>query len=302
MSKNKKALIGLSCFIAFILVVLITCTSRQGAVSIIKKQLVAIKAGNLIKAYAYTSADFRSATSLKDFEDFIDHYPALKTNQSITITNKEIQKTSATINATLYATDQSSVPAEYLLVKEDNEWKILGIQINPLKETANRDAKSIAVTNMYDNQDSRYVMKYPSSWEYEKANDGTVIFSGKPGTSAFFSTVNVQTVLTKKTGGDFANIKEFMSDIKHQAVDQSPGVRFVDSGTVEVVEKSGTKDPGEYMVFTYKYKGKEFKQWQVVVQRNDGQVFYAWAYTSPVQQYTDDLAVARAMLESWVIY
>lgn len=309
MPKNKKILIGIGSAAVFaVVVVLIILLAKNGITNVIYQQLAALRKGEIIKAYSYTSADFRSATSLNDFESFVEHYPALKHNKSATFTEKEVRNNTGLARGTLYSDEGTSTAVEYLLVKEENEWKILGIQINPNSladvEQANAaPADTGPVTlNTYDNKESRYTLEYPSNWEYEKAGDGTIIFSGKRGSNSYFSTVNIQTVLSKKNGGDFSTVKEFMTDIKSQAMSQSPGTKFLESGTTTVTEKNGQKDKGEYTIFTYKYKGKEFKQWQVVVLRHDGQVFYAWAYTSPVSQYPNDLAVAKTMLESWVIY
>lgn len=309
MTINKKILIWIGSLTAFVAVVFaIAYFASGGLTSVIYKQLSAIRAGEIIKAYAYTSIDFRGATSLNDFEEFVSHYPALKNNKSAKFSETQRKNDTGIARGTLYADDGTATPVEYLLVKEDGEWKVLGIQINPGAGADVEDKKQSVVDTepvtlkTYDNKDSRYTLDYPSNWEYEKAGDGTVIFSGKRGTPAYFSTVNVQTVLSKKNGGDFSSVKEFMADIKSQATSQSPSTKFIESGTLTVVEKNGKKDKGEFTIFTYNYKGKEFKQWQVVVLRNDGQVFYAWAYTSPVGQYENDVAVAKTMLESWVIY
>lgn len=315
MSMRKKMLIGLGCLLAFILIVIVIILSVANEITApISSQLKAIRNGDIVNAYSFTSQDFRSATSLKDFELFVNHYVSLKKNKNIKFTTEDIQNDTGVVNGILYSREGVSTAVEYLLVKEEGQWKILGIKVNPGDDTENADNNShadnaseannhsSAMTNSYDNRDSRYTIKYPANWDYEKSSDGTVIFSGKRGTPAFFSTVNIQTVLTKKTGGDFTTVKEFMADIKHQAVSQSPGVKFLESGPISISEKSGVKDSGEYTTFTYTYKDKEFKQWQVVVLRHDGQVFYAWAYTSPLQQYPNDVAVAKAMLESWIIY
>lgn len=303
----KKILIGALCLAAFVLVVLsIIHFLASSVTTTIYSQLEAIRAGDLEGAYSYTSIEFREATSQKDFDDFVNHYPSLKDNKSATFNERDIKDDEAIIKGSLYSTDGTATPVEYLLVKENGDWKIKGIQTTPasanVANITSSTATNNALINEYDNKDSRYLMKYPGSWEYEKAGDGTVIFSGKAGTAAFFSTVNIQTVLTKKTGGDFSSVKEFMADIKHQAISQSPGVKFFENGPIVITEKNGEKDKGEFTVFSYTYKGKEFKQWQIVVLRNDGQVFYAWAYTAPISEYSNDLPVAKGMLGSWVIY
>lgn len=301
----KKILLGTACLTGFVIVVLsIIYLMNSGMTVAIYQQLSALRAGHIDKAYEMTSRDFRAATSLSDFEEFVNHYTPLKNNKSVTLSDRDRQDEAGSVKATLYSTDGVAIQVEYMLVKEEGSWKILGIQVNPTGfAEENEDASDAPVTlNTYDNKDSRYSMQYPSNWQYERAGDGTVVFSGKRGTDSFFSTVNIQTVLSKKNGGDFSSVKQFMIDIKHQALTQSPGVKFLENGPFTIKEKNGTQDEGEYLIFTYKYKGKEFKQWQIVVLRNDGQVFYAWAYTSPVAQYANDLATAKAMLTSWMIY
>lgn len=59
---------------------------------------------------------------------------------------------------------------------------------------------------------------------------------------------------------------------------------------------------GEYLLFTYKYKNKEFKQMDTIILRDDGLAFYTWSYTSLMKQYNSDLPIAKRMYESWIIY
>jgi hypothetical protein len=311
--KHKKIWIVVSGFLVFILVVLliIHCMANS-LITTINKQLSALRSSDMTLAYSYTSKDFRKVTSLSDFADFVDHYSALKNNKKAIFIEKKIKDDNALVKGVVYAADGSVTPIEYILVKEEDVWKIMGIQVNPVDavtSTANNGSldrtlseDSTAMTKVYDNADSRYTLNYSPLWEYEKTSDGTIIFSGKRGTPAFYSTVNIQTVLSTKTGGDFSRVNQFMADIKHQAVSQSAAVKFLENGPVEITEKNGAKDKGSYTVFTYQYKGKVFKQWQVVILRNDQQVFYAWAYTSPLDQYESDLMVAKAMFASWTIY
>src|SRR3990167_1862755 len=86
------------------------------------------------------------------------------------------------------------------------------------------------LTQTYDNQDSHYTIKYPADWQYDAAAKGTVIFRGKSGIPSNSSTVNIQTVLAKKTGGQFSSVKQFIVDIKKQANSQTTKPKFLDSG------------------------------------------------------------------------
>lgn len=308
MQKSRKVLIAAGIVAIFVAVVIaISYMLYSPQMAIINKQLAAIHDSDPALAYSYTTQEFKNATTLTEFEDFINHYPALK-NADVEFNRTEINGDVASVKG-LIKTDNGATPIEFLLAQEGKDWRIMGIQLNSAEtDTSNADegkqstATPGALTKKYDNQDSRYTMSYPATWEYEKSGDGTIIFSGKRGSPAYFSTVNIQTVLTKKSGGDFSTVKQFMADIKLQAKTQSPDVKFLESGPIDLGEKSGIKEKGEYTVFTYRYKDQEFKQWQIVVLRDDGQVFYAWAYTAPIKQYPDSEDIAKAMLDTWVIY
>ncbi len=278
--------------------------------STINQQISAIRQQKIELAYSLTSDEFKKATTQEEFEDFIKSYPALSENKSMDcgkfFQRKDMESATEnkdiimSVECTLFAKDGASSPIEYTVIKpyqsEGGKWLVMGMDI---KTPSNIPVK---INKVYDNKESRYTIGYPSSWEYEVTSDGTVIFSGRHGSPAYFSTVNIQTVLTQKSGGDFKTVAAFMADIRQQAKNQSPNVKFLESGPIQLFTKGIGKEKGEYAIFTYRFKGQDFKQWQVVVLREDGQVFYAWAYTAPVDQYDDSVAVAKAMLESWVIY
>lgn len=161
---------------------------------------------------------------------------------------------------------------------------------------------SASSTKLYDNRDSKYLIKYPSDWIYDESERGAVIFSGKKNTPAYYTTVNIQTVLTKKSGGDYSSAADLISDIKRQVLIESPKTNFVDRGKFEIPMKSGVNLIGQSISFIYTYKGHIIQQWQVVVLRDDKLVLYSWAYTAPIEQYSENLPTAKTMLSSWVIY
>lgn len=314
MSTFRKVLIGLGAIVAIIvLIIILALYATRGLTDVINDQLVALRSGDVSKAYSYTSKDFQNVTSLPDFEKFVEHYPALKNNDKANFTSKEITEDTGTVKGTLHSKEGASTPVEYRLIKENGEWKIMGIQVSssglstspdksPAVAESEKPVDVSTITKVYDNKDSRYSIKYPTNWEFDSTSRGTVIFSGKQGTPQYYSTINIQTVLAKKTGGDYGSVKEFMADIKRQAKKGSQNTQFLESGSIDLSPSNGANIKGEYITFTYTYRGVEFKQWQIVVLRKDGQVFYAWAYTSPVEQYNHDLPIADGMLKSWTIY
>jgi hypothetical protein len=169
-------------------------------------------------------------------------------------------------------------------------------------QAADKTKQPVSLSNLYNNRDSHYSIKYPANWIYDASEKGAVVFSGKKDTPSYYSTVNIQTILTKKFGGDYANLDQFIADIKKQTLQESPNASFIDSGTMTLKEPDGSQVEGRHLTFIYSYKDQLFEQWQIVVLRNDGQVFYTFAYTSPVDQYQTDLGIAQAMLKTWSIY
>ncbi|EKD70208.1 MAG: hypothetical protein ACD_46C00601G0005 [uncultured bacterium] len=270
---------------------------------VIHKQLHALKNNNLELAYSYTSDRFQRVTSLNEFEQFIHQHPELKTTEAIRYDSKTHHNNRQEIIGQLKIANQALAKIKYNLIKENHEWKIQGISIEDVRKNVNQKNKTDqSLINMFDNQLSRYSIKYPNSWEYEKENDSTLILGGKRGTRSYYSTINIQTILTKYTGGSFLTVKNFMRDIVKQIKHQSPDAKVIEKGPVELMGADGKKIHGEYVIFTYTYDALPYKQWQVVVLRNDKQVFYTWGFTSRVGQYENDLSLAKAMLASWVIY
>src|SRR5579885_1491393 len=150
--------------------------------------------------------------------------------------------------------------------------------------TSKVNDQNIILPNLYTNRASRYKIKYPANWIYDDKDKGTVVFSGQKDTLDYYATVNIQTVLTKRFGGEYSSMKDLLDDIRKQVLKESPQTTFLGSGAYVLNQKDGSKLNGEYLKFIYSYKGQIIEQWQVVIPRKDGQVFYTWAYTAPIDQ------------------
>lgn len=131
------ALIGVTAGILF----------TESLVDIVDKQLETLHKGDIQKAYSkYTSQDFQSATSLKEFEDFVHSYPIFTNNQSATFTERSMDNHIGTLKGKLTAPDHTATPIEYKLVKENGKWKILSIR---LLKPYRLDSQSKASTNEF---------------------------------------------------------------------------------------------------------------------------------------------------------
>lgn len=129
MKTLMKILKGFGIFI--VIVILLALFFTQGIADTAKSQLKALRDGDMIKAYSYTSKDFRSSTSLENFQKFVDNYPSLKNNKDVSFSDRETSNGIGKLKGTLKSTDGGSTPIEYELVKENGEWKILSIKLNP---------------------------------------------------------------------------------------------------------------------------------------------------------------------------
>jgi len=129
MGKLKKILIGIVIFIVGIIILAMMAT--KGIADVAENQLKAIREGDIIKAYSFTSKDFRSATTLEAFKKFVDAYPSLKNNKSVSFSSRETNNGLGTLVGTLKSVDNGTTPIEYKLVKENDEWKILNVKLNP---------------------------------------------------------------------------------------------------------------------------------------------------------------------------
>src|SRR5207237_847813 len=127
---------------------------------------------NYEKAYSYTSKDFQLAVSFDKFKIFINTYPSLKNNKSVTFYSREFNNDQGSVEGSLYSNDGATTPVKYRLVMENGKWKILAIVVNPTgvgTETNKPKPSDKAVDNnmkLFENKSSRYSIQYPSSWQY----------------------------------------------------------------------------------------------------------------------------------------
>lgn len=101
----------------------------SGLVNVVNQELNSLKAGDIQKAYSYTSKDFQKATSLESFKQFIEHYPSLKNNKSYFFNERIIENNRGVLKGTLTANDGAQTPVEFQLIQEDGTWKIIGIKV-----------------------------------------------------------------------------------------------------------------------------------------------------------------------------
>jgi uncharacterized Zn finger protein (UPF0148 family) len=99
-------------------------------------QLAALRANDLDKAYfSYTSKDFQNTTSLDNFREFIDSFPAFLKSKALNISQRTSENSIRTLTGSLVTVDDESFSVEYRLIKENGKWKILSIRLLDAIET-----------------------------------------------------------------------------------------------------------------------------------------------------------------------
>lgn len=129
MATWKKVLIGIVVFIIGVIALAMWATS--GIVKVAEEQLSLIKSGDINGAYALTSGTFKQATSLEVFTEFVNAYPVLSKNASVSFTERQVEGVQGYLYGTITAEDGTTMVVEYELIKENDAWRIVGINLTP---------------------------------------------------------------------------------------------------------------------------------------------------------------------------
>jgi|GEM_PF-3148876 len=99
-------------------------------IEIIATQLDAIRQNSFDRAYFfYTSKEFKEKTSLLQFKSFIKENKVMSRNKSITLVEVYIDKNIGYYTGIISSKDGEVRTAKYQLIFENDNWKILGIQL-----------------------------------------------------------------------------------------------------------------------------------------------------------------------------
>ena len=119
--------VGLAAVIGVAIWVALWATS--GLLEPIDRQLAALKVGKMEAAYEETSQAFRESTPLDRFTGFVDANPILKDAAEHTFSSRSIENSVGKVSGTLTSSTGGVIPIEYQLVKENEAWKILNIDL-----------------------------------------------------------------------------------------------------------------------------------------------------------------------------
>ena len=260
----------------------------------IREQLTALHANDVDKAYTYMANETKASVSLDKFKNYISHYPAMTSYKSISIPERQTNNGTGSAKVTLVSNDGAKTTFEYNLIKENGVWKILSIQAPVTNSDTQQNSTGGA--QLYEDTTNHYAIQYPDDWHYKQSGDHSILFEGKEGTRSNYSSIIIQVV----PNNTYKNVTSAMDAVKKQISTQRTNAKISNTGPVEL-----PTDPknihGESCVITFKIKGHEVKQMLFILSRDDGKTLYSWSFISPIQQYNNDLPIAKAMFESWKI-
>ncbi len=105
--------------------------------NVIQGFLAALRDRDLTKAYSqYTSKYFQDENSLTAFEEFLKKHPELVKNNSSSFEKLLFNNNIATFGGTITTLEGVTLPVEFDLIQEDNQWKILHIFTRPAQTEA----------------------------------------------------------------------------------------------------------------------------------------------------------------------
>lgn len=162
------------------------------------------------------------------------------------------------------------------------------------------DRTAPQLTNTFDDAGLGYSISYPADWNWTKSKPHIVIFSGKKGTPAYYSTVNIQNLASTLMGGNFNSVDEVIAYFEKQF---KAGAQNLQMTTPETFSfQSGSKTiTGKAFQMSYTRQNEEFQQLLVIFPRFDQKIFYAWMYTSSTADYEKYYPIALEMLNTWLI-
>lgn len=169
-------------------------------------------------------------------------------------------------------------------------------------QTADATSSTQPTFNTFEGTDVGYVINYPLDWiGLRQASSSVIMFSGAEGTEAYNATLNIQNLMTTKTGGKYTDAVSVVKDMKDQVQAGAKDIKYTMDKEVTYTSQKGVDLKGWQFVVEYNLNGKINRQWQVIIPRPEGGYIYMIAYTAPTEIFDKYLDVAQAMVQSWTM-
>lgn len=265
----------------------------NGFVSVAQNQLKALREGNIIAAYSFMADQKLTNVDFNAFKAYVQNHPALISNDGAFFTYRKYEDNQAYIRGKLDTLNGNTFILEYMLVKIDSVWKISGLRIRPISKSTSAELMT------FTDPDKSYTIQYPGDWTHETTGKATILFSGPAGTPSNATAITIQPISTQGVAPQENPINLVITDLKKQIGDQTANASFSDINDVTL--PSNDKIQGKSIIATYSYNGQMMKKMQYVFLDKDKNIIYSWSFTSPQNQYDNDLDTAKKMLDSWEI-
>ncbi len=108
--------------------IVLSLAATSGPADAVTGHLAALAKGDDAAAYAFTATGFRSETSLAQFTAFLNANPIFRSATSA-ITSRTVSGDTGTVEVDLTPPTGTMRSAEFLLVKEGSDWKIVGYKL-----------------------------------------------------------------------------------------------------------------------------------------------------------------------------
>jgi hypothetical protein len=145
-----------------------------------------------------------------------------------------------------------------------------------------------------------YTLDYPVDWVAIKASPTAVVFGGREGTEAFFATVSIQNVRPPEAEGPGEAVKMVLADLREQLDRDAHGIAHLGAGGFPY-KRNGLSLEGQQFLVTYSSDREHFKQWTVVLPRNDAAIVHIWSYRAPERFFNLFRPIAEKMLRGWTL-
>ncbi len=327
MSILKKLAMWIGIFIGsglcFLAVLYLTASLlTYGLKKPIEKQLVAIRAEDAASAYAYTSSTFQDTTSFEAFKKFINAYSALRNNESISFDERSINDGVGIVYATLKARSKATTPALYRLIKENGDWKIESMVLNPSEETrlnqsshnsssinvaknshvtdnthtaktTTKEAPVEPITNVFQNIHYNFSMGYPDSWQYSQPAAGLVVFTHRSENSADQVSASLQTLATY----GHRSVQKVVDELSTLLYRNDSNVRVIEDALIPTF--NGKIFQARFVLFQYTKNNQNLLQLNVIYFKKPSRALYFFEFIAPADQFDTNISTVKAMVETF---
>jgi hypothetical protein len=188
------------------------------------------------------------------------------------------------------------------------EWILAGFEPSPedvVRQTAKQPSPSSLVEastfKRFSEAGYGYAIGYPVDWIMDKPAPFQAVFSGKPGTEAYFATVGIRNFKLSSLMGARQAVATVMANLKGQIGQAAQDIGYFGEGPL-FYENGPFKIEGYQFLAVYKRNGQRFKKWTIMLPRpDDGTLVHIWTYAAPETQFDAFLSTAETMRKTWEI-